>query len=99
MKERTLDRAGWSTKDDYNAFFRAVGASEWHGRNSNALNDSIANGSINEVEVPDTLGVHKLRPDEPRREEDDRRLPRSDPRSGCVATFRVAGWWRERIAK
>jgi RNAse (barnase) inhibitor barstar len=34
------------------AFFRAVGAPEWHGRNFNALNDSIANGSINEVEVP-----------------------------------------------
>jgi hypothetical protein len=33
----------------------ALGASEWHGRNSNALNDSIANGSINEVEVPYTL--------------------------------------------
>jgi hypothetical protein len=30
MKELKLDGAGWSTKHDvYNAFFRAVGASEW----------------------------------------------------------------------
>jgi RNAse (barnase) inhibitor barstar len=53
MKELTLDGAGWRSKDDvYNAFFHAVGAPEWHGRNFDALNDSIANGSINEVEVP-----------------------------------------------
>jgi RNAse (barnase) inhibitor barstar len=53
MKELTLDGAGWTTNDDvYSAFFLAVGAPEWHGRNFNALNDSIANGSINKVEVP-----------------------------------------------
>ena len=53
MKELTLDGAGWTTNDDvYSAFFLAVGAPEWHGRNFNALNDSIASGSINEVEVP-----------------------------------------------
>lgn len=53
MKELTLDGAGWTTKDDvYGAFFHVVGAPEWHGRNFDALNDSIANGSINEVEVP-----------------------------------------------
>jgi hypothetical protein len=56
MKELTLDGGGWSTKDDVcNAFFRGVGASEWHGTNSNAPDDSIANGSINELEVPYTL--------------------------------------------
>jgi len=53
MKELTLDGARWTTKDDvYDAFFRAVGAPDWHGRNFDALNDSIANGSINEVEIP-----------------------------------------------
>jgi len=53
MKELMLDGAGWTTNDDvYSAFFLAVGAPEWHGRNFNALNDSIANGSINKVEVP-----------------------------------------------
>ncbi len=53
MKELTLDGAGWRSKDDvYSAFFHAVGAPEWHDRNVDALNDSIASGSINEVEVP-----------------------------------------------
>jgi RNAse (barnase) inhibitor barstar len=53
MRELTLEGAGWTSTDDvYNAFFHAVGAPEWHGRNFNALNDSIATGSINEVEVP-----------------------------------------------
>ena len=53
MRELTLDGEGWRSKDDvYSAFFQAVGAPEWHGRNLDALNDSIANGSINKVEVP-----------------------------------------------
>lgn len=53
MKDFVLDGTGWSTKDDaYDAFFRAVGAPEWHGRNFDALLDSIAGGSINRVEVP-----------------------------------------------
>jgi hypothetical protein len=46
MKELTLDGAGWTTKGDVHV----VGAPEWHDRNFDALNDSIANGSINEVE-------------------------------------------------
>ena len=58
MKELLLDGRDWTTRDDvYNAFFRAVGAPEWHGRNFNALNDSIATGSINEVEIPYTLVI------------------------------------------
>ena len=58
MKELVLDGAQWATKDDlYDAFFRAVGAPEWHGRNFDALNDSIATGSINEVEVPYRLVI------------------------------------------
>ena len=53
MRELILDGTNWTNSDDvYDAFFRAVGAPEWHGRNLDALNDSIANGSINEVEVP-----------------------------------------------
>jgi RNAse (barnase) inhibitor barstar len=52
MKEVVLDGTGWSTKDDvYDAFFRAVGAPEWHGHNFDALRDSIAGGSINQLEV------------------------------------------------
>jgi RNAse (barnase) inhibitor barstar len=58
MKELLLDGRNWTTRDDvYNAFFRAVGAPEWHGRNFDALNDSIATGSINEVEIPYTLVI------------------------------------------
>jgi RNAse (barnase) inhibitor barstar len=53
MRELLLNGAEWKTSDDlYDAFFRAVGAPSWHGRNFNALDDSIAGGSINEVEVP-----------------------------------------------
>jgi hypothetical protein len=48
MKELILNGAEWKTQDDvYDSFFRAVGAPEWHGRNFNALRDSIATGSIN----------------------------------------------------
>lgn len=53
MKELILDGSAWQTRDDvYDAFFKAVGAPEWHGRNLDALHDGIANGQINEVEVP-----------------------------------------------
>ena len=58
MKTVVLNASGWQTKDDfYDAFFKAVGAPEWHGRNFNALNDSIAGGLINAVEVPYTIVV------------------------------------------
>jgi RNAse (barnase) inhibitor barstar len=58
MMELTMDGATWSTKDDiYDAFFRVVGAPSWHGRNFDALNDSIANGQINKVEVPYSLVI------------------------------------------
>jgi len=53
MRELALDGTRWRTKDDlYDAFFAAVGAPSWHGRNLDALNDSIAAGSINAIEVP-----------------------------------------------
>jgi len=58
MKELTLDGAGWTTRDDvYSAFFHVVGAPEWHGRNFDALRDSILAGSINRVEIPYTLVI------------------------------------------
>jgi len=58
MKELVLDGAGWNTTDDvYDAFFKVVGAPSWHGRNFNALNDSIAGGRINDVEVPYRLVI------------------------------------------
>jgi RNAse (barnase) inhibitor barstar len=53
MKELMLDGRDWKTANDvYDAFFSAVGAPVWHGKNLDALNDSIATGSINAIEVP-----------------------------------------------
>lgn len=48
-----LDAAGWSNLDVvYSALFNAIGAPEWHGRNLNALYDSMIIGGINELEAP-----------------------------------------------
>lgn len=59
-----LDGVGWKTADDfYNAFLEAVGAPPWHGRNFNALRDSIAGGDINAVGLPYdivVLGTSKM---------------------------------------
>ena len=47
MRELILDGSTWQTYDDvYNAFFKVVGAPEWHGRNFDALIDSIEKGDI-----------------------------------------------------
>ena len=53
VRELVLDGRGWRSDDDvFAAFFAAVGAPDWHGRNFNALRDSIKTGGINSVEVP-----------------------------------------------
>jgi RNAse (barnase) inhibitor barstar len=53
MREIIMDGGKWAAADDiYDAFFRAVGAPSWHGRNFNALRDSISVGRINEIEAP-----------------------------------------------
>jgi RNAse (barnase) inhibitor barstar len=53
MQEVVMDGKNWATSDDiYDAFFQAVGAPSWHGRNFNALEDSICGGQINKIEVP-----------------------------------------------
>jgi RNAse (barnase) inhibitor barstar len=58
MRELELDGATWKTNDDvYDSFFKAVVAPPWHGRNFNALNDSIVNGRINGIEVPYRLVI------------------------------------------
>ena len=63
MRELILDASTWKADDDvYDSFFKAVGAPEWHGRNFNALNDSIANGQINAIEIPYRLIIkHRSR--------------------------------------
>src|SRR5579863_1626172 len=63
MREVILDADGWKTKDDaFDAFFKAVGSPEWHGRNFNALRDSIRGGRINEIEVPYRIVVQNYHP-------------------------------------
>ena len=61
MRELLLNATGWQSRDDfYDAFFRAVGAPPWHGRNLDALNDSIGTGQINQIEVPYRIVVKNL---------------------------------------
>jgi RNAse (barnase) inhibitor barstar len=58
MRQIVIDGEGWVTSDDfYDSFFRAVGAPDWHGRNFNALRDSICAGQINSVEVPYVITI------------------------------------------
>jgi RNAse (barnase) inhibitor barstar len=53
MPQLLLDSSKWvSINDFYDSFLAAVGAPDWHGRNFNALNDSIGTGGINKLEVP-----------------------------------------------
>ena len=49
----TMDASGWTSRDDfYDALLPALGAPDWHGRNLDALYDSIGSGGINQVEPP-----------------------------------------------
>jgi|ERR1700675_2908780 RNAse (barnase) inhibitor barstar len=58
MKEVFMDGRNWKNQDDvYDSFFQAVGAPSWHGRNLNALNDSIGTGKINRIEAPYCLVI------------------------------------------
>lgn len=61
IPEIGLDADGWQSSDDvYDSFFCAVRAPKWHGRNLDALNDSISTGNINEIEVPYRLVVRNV---------------------------------------
>jgi RNAse (barnase) inhibitor barstar len=58
VRNITFDAGRWRTEDDlYNSFFEAVGAPVWHGRNFDALRDSIVFGQINRIEVPYSVAV------------------------------------------
>lgn len=53
MRTIQLDASDWRSRDDfYNAIFEALGSPSWHGRNFNALRDSIGVGQINRIEPP-----------------------------------------------
>jgi RNAse (barnase) inhibitor barstar len=61
MRDLNLDASTWKNAGDfYDTFFKAVGAPEWHGRNFDALNDSIAHGRINEIEVPYRIIIRNI---------------------------------------
>ena len=57
-----LSAAGWKSPDEfYTAFFDAVGAPPWHGRNLDALWGSIISGGINRVNPPFRIRISGLR--------------------------------------
>ena len=61
VPEICMDAAAWTSADHFfDSFFKAVGAPVWHGRNFNALNDSIGAGSINRMEVPYRIVVRNF---------------------------------------
>lgn len=58
MREIVMDGKNWIAPDDvYDSFFRAVGAPQWHGRNFNALRDSIVGGHVNKIEGPYVIKI------------------------------------------
>jgi RNAse (barnase) inhibitor barstar len=58
MRTMTLDASSWKTISDfYDALLSAIGAPDWHGRNINAVVDSMVVGDINSVEPPYTLTI------------------------------------------
>jgi RNAse (barnase) inhibitor barstar len=53
MKTIRLDASSWATPADfYEALLPQLGAPNWHGRNLDALNDTLRGGDINEVNPP-----------------------------------------------
>jgi hypothetical protein len=53
MKTIKLDATSWKTASDfYDALLPAIGAPDWHGRNINALIDSMVFGGINNLHPP-----------------------------------------------
>lgn len=66
MKIIDLDASDWRTPDDfYTALLPQLGAPDWHGRNLDALADSLY-GGINKLEPPFRVVVactSNLRPD------------------------------------
>jgi RNAse (barnase) inhibitor barstar len=48
-----LDASAWQSRDDfYDALLPSLGAPAWHGRNLDALNDSIGGDDLNAVRLP-----------------------------------------------
>ena len=61
LREIELAASNWATvRDFYDALLFALGAPPWHGRNINALIDSMVHGGINKVEPPYAIRIHGL---------------------------------------
>ena len=57
-----LDASGWHSRlDFYDALLGGLGAPDWHGRNIQALIDSMIVGAINAVEAPFRIVITGLR--------------------------------------
>ncbi len=53
MKVINLDASNWVLWSDfYAALFEGLGSPHWHGKNLDALIDSMVYGGINEIEPP-----------------------------------------------
>ncbi len=58
MKNIHLDATNWKTRDDfYDALLPALGAPAWHGRNLDALEETIRDDNINKVKSPYRLHI------------------------------------------
>jgi RNAse (barnase) inhibitor barstar len=62
-----LDGAAWRTVNDfYTSYLAAVGAPVWHGRNLDALWDSLTAGGINQRSLPFRIrisGITRMSPE------------------------------------
>jgi len=55
----TIDAQEWTQPSDfYDAFLAKVQGPDWHGRNLNALWDSIARSGINDLDPPFVVRIH-----------------------------------------
>jgi RNAse (barnase) inhibitor barstar len=62
VRQIMLDARPWRTENDFiEAIISALGGPTWHGRNYNALYDSMVVGSINEIEPPYEIVIKGVR--------------------------------------
>jgi RNAse (barnase) inhibitor barstar len=61
LKTILLDAHDWKTERDfYQSFLPQVGAPDWHGENLDALQESITDCDINEVNVPYRIVITRV---------------------------------------
>ena len=61
MKTLRLDAEGWNSAEDvWSALLASLEAPTWHGRNLDALGDSLSGGDLNGVKAPLSFEIHHL---------------------------------------